>query len=121
MRTAIAVIIGYALFALSAVALFQVAHRDPHAATTIAFGIAAIVYGMAFAACAGAVADRIARRSDLWPPRIVAALIALGATISLLATWRQAAHWSQWTAIFLMAPAAVLGGRASRARRIPPA
>ena len=117
MRTVIAVVIGYVLFALSAVVLFQVAHRDSHAATTIAFGIAAIVYGMAFAACAGLVADRIARRSDLWAPRMVAALIALGAMISLLATWRQGAHWSQWTVIFLMAPAAMLGGRASRARR----
>ena len=110
MRTAAAVVIGYVIFSLSAVALFQLTHRAPHTATSPGFAAVATVYGMVFAAIAGMVAQRLARRMDLLAPVCVALIIALGATVSLVATWREAAHWSQWAAIFLMAPSSVVGG-----------
>lgn len=114
MRTVLAVVLGYLIFSLSAVALFQMTHRQPHAATSLGFGVAAAGYGMAFAAIAGLVGQRVARRADLLAPVWLAAIIALGATVSLVTTWRQAAHWSQWTAIFLMAPSSVAGGLVGR-------
>jgi hypothetical protein len=114
MRTAAAVVIGYVIFSISAVALFQLTHQPPHAATSAGFAFVATVYGMVFAAVAGIVAQRVAHRMDLLAPVCVALVIALGATVSLVATWREAAHWSQWTAISLMAPSAALGGLAGR-------
>jgi uncharacterized membrane protein YfcA len=117
MRTVFAVIVGYVIFAVSAVVLFQLSHREPHAATTIAFGTLATIYGIMFAAIGGWTAQGLARRLDLVASLWVAALIALNAAISLVATWRQAAHWSQWSALILMAPAAVIGGMIGRVRR----
>lgn len=119
MRTVLAVIAGYVIFAVSAVALFQLTHRAPHAPTSVGFALVATTYGMAFAAFAGLAAQRIARRVDLLAPACVALVIALGATVSLVSTWREAAHWSQWTALLLMAPSAMLGG--VLARRVSPA
>lgn len=114
MRTILAAIAGYLVFAVSAVAFFQLSNRAPHAATTIAFAFLATLYGVAFAAVSGWLAQRIARRGDLLAPLLVAGIIALGAAISLATTWREAAHWSQWSALFLMAPAALAGGAAGR-------
>jgi MFS family permease len=117
MRTALAVVVGYVLFAVSAVVLFPLAHRDPHAAASLGFTLLAIAYGIAFGAISGWVARRLARRIDLLAPICVAGIIALGAAISLAATWRVAAHWSQWAAIFLMAPAAIAGGAVAPSSR----
>jgi surface polysaccharide O-acyltransferase-like enzyme len=116
MRTVLGVVLGYLLFSLSAVLLFQLTKREPHAAASLGFAFVATFYGIAFAFLGGYLAARLARRPDLLAATLVAALIALGATISLVATWRQAAHWSQWTAIFFMAPAAALGGRIAKRR-----
>ena len=62
------------------------------------------------ALAAGFIAVRIARRSDLWAATAVAVLIAIGAVVSLVMTPRDVEHWSQWAALLLMAPAAVVGG-----------
>lgn len=114
MRTVVAVVLGYMVFAVSAVLLFQLTHRAPHAQTTLGFGILATAYGIVFAAIAGWIAYRLAGRVDLVAPIGVAIIMVLGATVSLIASWRQPAHWSQWTAIFLMAPAAIAGGMVER-------
>lgn len=114
MRTFLAVVLGYLVFAVSAVALFQLTHQAPHATTTIGFAALATVYGIAFAAISGWIAYRLARRDDLVAPICLAIVVALGATVSLISTWRQPAHWSQWTAIFLMAPATIAGGMTER-------
>ena len=57
----------------------------------------------------GYVAARLARRRPLAHGVAVAALLALGATISLLSTLGRGAVWSQVAALVLMAPCAVLG------------
>jgi len=118
MRTVLAVVVGYVLFAVSAVVLFQLAHREPHAVQSLGFTLLAIAYGVAFAAIAGWVARRLSRRTDLLAPICVAGIIALGAVISLATTWREAAHWSQWAGIFLMAPAAIAGGALGSSSRV---
>ena len=117
MRLTLAVIIGYAIFAVSAVALFQLTQQAPHASASVGFMILATIYGMAFGAAGGWLAQRIAARDDAVARALVAGVIALGALISLVATWRVAAHWSQWTALLLMAPSAFAGGMI---RRTPP-
>jgi predicted membrane-bound spermidine synthase len=114
MRTVLGVIIGYVIFAVSAVALFQLSHRAPHASATLGFVALGTIYGIVFAAIGGWVAHGLARRTDLAAPIWVAALIALNAAVSLVATWHQAAHWSQWSALILMAPAAIVGGIVGR-------
>ena len=53
----------HAIFALSAVVLFQLSHQAPHASAPVAFMLVATVYGVAFAGVGGWVARRIARRS----------------------------------------------------------
>ena len=114
MRTFFAVVVGYLVFSVSAVALFQLTHQAPHAATTVSFALIATLYGIIFAAIAGFLSHRLARRDDLLAPILLAIVMALAATVSLIATWREPAHWSQWTAIFLMAPAAIVRGRTER-------
>lgn len=110
MRIALSVILGYLIFAASAVLLFSLAHHAPHTATSIGFGLVAIGYGMVFAALAGFIAQRLAHRADLLAALWLALIIALGAAMSLVTTSRQTAHWSQWAAIVLMAPSAIAGG-----------
>jgi hypothetical protein len=117
-RSAAAVVGGYAIFALSAVALFQLSGRDPHAPQPLWFEIVAVLYGMGFAALGGFFAARIAPNRALLHAGIMAIVLAVGAGISLAASPGAGAKWSQWAALVLMAPSAHLGGQiAMRVRR----
>jgi len=109
-RSAVAVIVGYALFAVSAGALFALSGQDPHGEVSVPFMIVAVVYGVAFALLGGYVSGWIASRSPFIHGLIVAGMVALGAAISLIATVGKAAIWSQVTALIAMAPAAAMGG-----------
>jgi FtsH-binding integral membrane protein len=106
-RKVIAVILGYIVFAGSAVLLFKIAGRDPHAPQNFGFKLFAVLYGIVFAALGGLLAARIAPTKRNVPAALVAILIALGATISLIATWGAGSTWSQWAALLLMAPSAL--------------
>ncbi len=116
MRPVAAVIVGYLIFALSAAALFQLSGRPPHAAAPAAFMVLTTIYGICFAALGAYVAQVIARSDSVAPAVGVCALIAIGASVSLAMTWRDGAHWTQWTALWLMAPAALMGGARRRRR-----
>lgn len=95
-RSLVAVLGGYLIFALSAVALFKLAGRAPHAPQPIWFMAVSVACGMVFAALAGAV----------------------GATVSLILSPREGSTWSQWSALLLMAPSAWLGGRLEASRSL---
>ncbi len=110
LRSLTAVVGGYLIFALSAVALFQLSGRDPHAPQPLWFEAAAVLYGMAFAALGGFVAARVAPTRALLHAGGVAAILALGASVSLVASPGAGATWSQWAALALMVPSAWLGG-----------
>ena len=110
LRSIGAVLGGYLVFLVSAVALFQVAKRPPGVWPGLGFAAFSILYGAAFAMAAGWVAARLAPRSPLAHAGVVAGLLATIACVSMLAQMRQASHWSQWAAILLFAPAAVIGG-----------
>src|SRR5690349_942951 len=100
-RRVIGIIIGYVIFAGSAAALFQVTHQAPHASAPAAFIVLTTIYGMFFVALGGYVAQVIARSASGAAALGVGVVIALGAIISLVMTWSEAAHWSQWAALVL--------------------
>ena len=111
LRSLAAVLGGYLIFAFSAVALFQLSGRDPHAPQPLWFAVASVAYGMAFAALGGFVAARLAPARARLHAAGVALVLALGATVSLVASPGGGATWSQWAALALMAPSAYFGGR----------
>jgi hypothetical protein len=117
-RSIIGVIVGYAIFAVSAVVFFRFAGRDPHAPQDAAFVVGAGVFGMASAAVGGFVAGVIAGRRPMLHAGIVAGVLAVGAIVSLLSRPGEGAVWSQVSAVCLMAPSALVGRiRSSPARR----
>ena len=59
MRTFLAVVAGYLIFALSAVLLFHLTNVDPHSPAAIGFKLLTIAYGLAFATLAGFVAGQM--------------------------------------------------------------
>jgi hypothetical protein len=118
LRTLGAVLGGYLIFALSAVALFQLTGRDPHAPQPLWFMVASVAYGMGFAGLGGFAAARLAPTRSLLHAGGVAVVLALGASVSLVASPGGGATWSQWAALVLMAPSAYLGGHlATRVQR----
>jgi len=116
LRSILAVVIGYMVFAVSAFAFFQLSGRPPHQEAPFSFVVVSVVYGMAFAALGGYLAAWLSGRRPLAHAVAVAAVLALGATASLLGTLGKGAVWSQVAALVFMAPCAVLGGWL-RARR----
>jgi hypothetical protein len=106
LRSIGSVLFGYAVFALSAVFLFQSTHRDPHAAQNVGFIVFAVVYGMVFASAGGLLTAKLAPARAVFHAALMSIVIVLGATASLVARPGAGATWSQWTAITLMAPSA---------------
>ena len=109
-RSVIAVIAGYLVFAVSALLLFRLSGRDPHAPAEIGFVIVTIVYGMLFATLAGFLAALLGKRFEMEHALAVASLIAALGAASLLASVKSGAIWSQLAAILIIAPCAMLGG-----------
>jgi hypothetical protein len=110
LRSITAVIVGYLIFALSAFGFFQISGQPPHQAAPVPIMVGSIAFGMVFALLGGFIAAWLARRRPVAHGVAVAALLAVGAVISLLDTMGKGAVWSQIAALTLMAPSAVLGG-----------
>jgi ABC-type Mn2+/Zn2+ transport system permease subunit len=109
-KSVFSVLVGYLIFALSAFAFFQISGQPPHQAAPMPIMLGSIVFGMIFALIGGYVAARLARHKPTAHGVAVAAVMALGAAISLLSTLGKGAVWSQVAALVLMVPCAVLGG-----------
>ncbi len=109
-RRFLGVLVGYLIFAASAVLLFRLTGRDPHLSQSAGFMVASAVYGVVFAAVGGytsaVVGGGSARAQSGW----VALLIALGAIASIVAGPNDGSMWSRLAALVLMAPSAVVGG-----------
>ena len=116
LRSVLAVILGYGVFAASAVLLFNTAGRDPHAPQKLGFVVFAVFYGVTFAGLGGLLAARVAPTKGMLHAVLVALIIALGVIVSLVARPGAGATWSQWAALLLMAPSA-LAATAVFARR----
>ena len=109
MRAFLAVVVGYLIFAGSAVLFFRVLNVDPHSPTTARFELLTIAYGLAFALLGGFVTGNLARRTDLNCGIALALVIALGATVSMVARPGAGALWTQTAALFVFAPASLAG------------
>jgi hypothetical protein len=110
LRSIGAVIIGYMVFALSTLAFFQLSGQAPHAEAPPGTMLTSIVVGIAAAIAGGYIAALLAGRKPAAHGLAVAALLAIGATLSLVSTLGHGAIWSQISALALMAPSAALGG-----------
>jgi hypothetical protein len=110
LRSIVAVVVGYVVFAVSAFAVFRLSGRAAHASAPIPFMLLTIASGVAFAALGGYVTGWLAGRRPLAHAVAMATLLAAGAVASLVSTLGHGAIWSQVAALTLMAPSAVLGG-----------
>jgi hypothetical protein len=109
-RSILSVVVGYVIFAGSAFALFRLSGQPPHQAASMPFMAGSTVFGMVFATLGGYAAAWMAGRRPLAHGVWVAAVLALFAAASLLATFGKGGIWSQAAALVLMAPCAALGG-----------
>jgi len=109
-RRVLGVIVGYAIFAVSAVLLFQLTRRNPHAEQPTMFMAGSVIYGIMFAIAGGYVSAVLGGGSARVQAGAVGVAIALGATVSLLAGPSASSAWSRVAALLLMAPAAAIGG-----------
>lgn len=107
-RNIVAVIVGYLIFAVSAVMLFKFAGIDPHAESGIATKAGVIALGAVFAFIGGFTAKIIAASRSLVPNIILAILMAGFAAFSALRSGGE--HYTQIAAIFVFAPASLIGG-----------
>ncbi len=108
LRNSIAVISGYAIFVISAVLLFRMSDIDPHANPSLGFIILTVIHGLLFSFIGGLLTQLISKPATLTINYVLAGIIAGFATFSLFKTTGN--HYSQFTAIFLFAPASLLGG-----------
>ena len=109
-KSILAVVVGYLIFAVSAFAFFQISGQPPHQAAPLPIMLESIAFGMVFALLGGYVAAWLAQRRPVAHGAGVAAVLAIGAAVSLLNTLGKGAVWSQVAALALMAPCALLGG-----------
>ena len=110
LRSVVAVLLGYIVFAVSAYAVFRLSGHAAHAVASVPFMLVSIASGVVFAIAGGYIAAWLAGRRPLAHAVAMAALLAVGATVSLVSTLGHGAIWSQVAALTLMAPGAVLGG-----------
>ena len=109
-RTIVAVVIGYVIFAGSIFALFKIAGLEPRAPASTGIMVGSIGYGIAAAMLAGYVAARIAVDRPMMHAALVGAVIAAAALFAMATRPETAATWSYWAALLVMAPAAMVGG-----------
>jgi hypothetical protein len=117
MKSGLAVLGGYLIFGVSTILLFQLSGVDPRQEPGLGFRIWSTLYGTIFALCGGYVAARIAGTNEVTHASAVACLLAVIATVSLIAQPGHGSLWSQIAALGFMTPAAILGG-VIRARQI---
>lgn len=102
------VFIGYAIFVISGVALFQLSGVKPHAPASIGFKVITGIYGTAFSILAGYVLQLIAQSKTLIFNVVLALIIAGFAAFSIVQS--TGSSWTQLQAICIFAPVSVLGG-----------
>lgn len=107
-RKILGVIVGYAIFVVTSIALFQFSGQNPHGQTTSNFQILTAVYGATFSFLSGLILQLIAKKKNLNLNYVLAFIIAGFATFSLIKA--DGRHWTQLLAIIIFAPVSVLGG-----------
>jgi len=108
LRNIVAVVVGYLIFAVSALLLFKFADIDPHAEIGTGTKAAFIAFGIIFSFIGGYLAKLIAATSTLKVNFVLALLMAGFATFSFFKSPGE--HYTQIAAIFLFAPVSIIGG-----------
>lgn len=108
LRSILGVITGYAIFVISTLLLFKLSGIDPHANATLTFMVLTIGYGLVFSFLGGFMAQLISGTRTLTVNYVLAFIMAGFAAFSFFKT--SGNHYSQLAAIFLFAPASLLGG-----------
>lgn len=108
LRNIFGVIVGYLIFAVSAVLLFKAGGIDPHAEASIGLIIGVVAFGCVFAFISGYVCKRIAASSKSTVNIALAVVIATFAAFSLIMS--DGSHYTQIAAIALFAPMSLIGG-----------
>ena len=111
-RNIASVIVGYLIFAVTAVLLFNLSGIDPHAEASFGTVALVIIFGAIFAFMGGYVAKLIAATRSLNANYVLAILMASFAAFSFFKSG--GSHYTQIAAIFLFAPASLAGGIARR-------
>lgn len=122
MRSAGAVLAGYAAFWLGSTLLFVITGKDPRAENPLEFMLLWLGNGMGLGVIAGLVAGWLARRAHGLHGLAVGACIAIGAGIAMTSDPIGATQFLQWVTIIVFAPlawlgAAIWGRRQRRAAR----
>ncbi|RZJ49414.1 MAG: hypothetical protein EOO44_18305 [Flavobacterium sp.] len=107
-RKILAVIVGYIIFAATALTFFKVFDIEAHSAASTSVMIQTAINGIIFSALAGWITQLIAKTGNLKINYILALLIAAFATFSFLKASGE--HWTQLMAIFIFAPVSIVGG-----------
>lgn len=110
MKSVLSVLAGYLVFGVSTILLFAVAGIDPRQELDLGFRIWSTLYGVVFALAGGYVAARLAGRNEIAHASAVACILAVIATVSLVAQPGHGSLWSQIAALGFMTPAVVFGG-----------
>jgi hypothetical protein len=105
---------GYIIFVVASTLLFVLSGFDPHASPSLTFEVVSVIAGIIFALAAGCITAALSPASPARPVIFVALLIEIVAILSLLMT--SGGEWSKLAAMFLMAPAVIVGGRLWRQR-----
>lgn len=115
-RKILAVVAGYMVFAVSAALLFIISGHPAHQNAPWDFKILTIAYGIFFSVLAGLILQLIAKQTTLKLNFILALVIFLLAAVSRFTSG--GCHWTQYFAMFIFAPASVLGGYLYQRRRV---
>ena len=115
-RVILGVITGYAIFVISTVLLFQLSGINPHADPTLSVMLLTVGFGLVFSFLGGFIGQWIAGTRTLTVNYILAFILAGFAAFSFFKT--SGNHYSQLAAIFLFAPASVLGGWVRKKRTV---
>ncbi|RZK37139.1 MAG: hypothetical protein EOO90_25945 [Pedobacter sp.] len=107
-RKILAVIVGYIIFAATALAFFKVFDIEAHSSASTSVMIQTAINGIIFSALAGWITQLIAKTDNLKINYILALLIAAFATFSFFKASGE--HWTQLMAIFIFAPVSIVGG-----------
>ncbi|MEO6685256.1 MAG: hypothetical protein ABIN24_04800 [Dyadobacter sp.] len=107
-RKFLSIVVGYAVFVVSSLALFRLSGQKPHADATLFFMAATAIYGIIFSFIAGLVTQLVSGTKDVKLNYILAVILAGFAAFSMFKS--EGNHWTQILAIFIFAPATVLGG-----------
>lgn len=117
LRAIAGIVVGWVIFAFSAIFLFRITDKDPHTWPGWSYAVGSVLYGMLFATVAGWILAMIAKEKANQAAIILAVLIALSALASITMLRSGGSYWSPIATAILMAPMIVFGARFQQSKR----